>query len=352
MLSVLARSWLLSIVLALALLAPERAAADDRLARHRPFDRIVVFGDSLSDPGNVFALNGGQTVAPPDYGMGGVDSQGIPEVIALIPEAPYTSRHFSNGVTWIELLAGVIGLGSNARPAVPGALFGTDDGRASNYAVGGATAANLGVSQFPLGTQVDLFLSDVRGSAPSNALYVIAIGGNDIRAALALGPGVLNMALASVGENIARLHQAGARKFLIWNAPNLGRTPAIQRLDPFVCAAVVAPAGCLIGSAAQASAGYNAGLDAVLQQVGALPDIGIVQFDLFGSLEAIVANPGRFGLKDATTACIQPNVPPLFRCAQPDRHLFWDGIHPTRAGHAILAFLVGKTLVTAILHDD
>ena len=355
MLCVLARSWLFSIVLALALLAPERAGADERLARHRPFDRIVVFGDSLSDPGNAFALNGGQTVAPPDYGMGGVDAQGIPEIIALIPEAPYTSRHFSNGVTWIELLAGVMRLGSNAKPAVPGALFGADDGRASNYAVGGATAANLidlGGSQFPLGTQVDLFLSDVRGSAPADALYVIAIGGNDIRAALAFGPGVLNMALASVGENIAKLHHAGARKFLIWNVPNLGLTPAIQRLDPFVCAALAAPAGCLIGSAAQASAGYNAGLGAVLQQVRALPEIEIVQFDLFGSLEAIVANPGRFGLKDATTACIRPNVPPLFRCAQPDRHLFWDGIHPTRAGHAIIAFLVGKTLVTAILHDD
>jgi outer membrane lipase/esterase len=50
-----AKSWLASILLAFVAFAPGWAAADDL---RRPFDRIVVFGDSLSDPGNAFALNG------------------------------------------------------------------------------------------------------------------------------------------------------------------------------------------------------------------------------------------------------------------------------------------------------
>jgi len=347
--SLLARPWLLSIVFVLALLAPDHASADG-FARHRP---IVVFGDSLSDPGNAFAANGGQTVAPPDYGMSGVDSQGIPEVIALIPEAPYSTRHFSNGATWIEVLAGTIGLGSSVKPALAGS-----DRRASNYAVGGATAADVGASPFHLSVQVDFFLRDVRNDAPSGSLYVVAIGGNDIRAAMAAALAgqdpavVIGAALASVATNIGKLHHAGARKFLVWNAPDLGRTPALQRLN-----ALVAPG--IAGLATALSAGYSQNLAGVLQGLEALPGIEIVQFNAFALLADIQANPARFGLRDATTACIQPNVPmfgfpsaPPFRCAQPDRHFFWDGIHPTRAGHVVIAFLVGKTLVVEALRDD
>jgi outer membrane lipase/esterase len=100
------------------------------------------------------------------------------------------------------------------------------------------------------------------------------------------------------------------------------------------------------------SLAYNQALKGFLDVLPAImPGIEIVQFDAFAGVEKIVAHPRRFGLTDVTTACIQPNVPP-FRCRRPDDHLFWDGIHPTRAGHGIMAFLVGKTLLEAALHDD
>ena len=37
-----------------------------------------------------------------------------------------------------------------------------------------------------------------------------------------------------------------------------------------------------------------------------------------------------------TSACVTPSVAP-FNCSSADEFLFWDGIHPTKAGHAILA---------------
>lgn len=345
--------WLYCAFVAFALLAPLQAGAD---GRHRHPDRIVVFGDSLSDPGNAFALNGGVTVAAPTYGMDGI-ANGIPDVVTLIPDAPYSSRHFSNGPTWIELLGAATGRGAYVQPAVAGALIGPDGGKAANYAVGGARAGGAG--PFDLGGQVDLFLSDARNRASADALYVIAIGGNDVRDALAADdPSVaIGAALSSLSQNVQRLYQAGARKFLLWNVPNLGRTPGIQRLDAVACPPSLP--GCLVNGARAASAGYNAGLALVVQGLGALPGIEIVPFDTFGSLEAIAANPGRFGLRDASTACIRPDVPqfgfpsaPPFRCAQPDRHFFWDGIHPTRAGHAVIALLVGKALLMHALQDD
>jgi phospholipase/lecithinase/hemolysin len=343
----LSKRWLFALLVAFGLLAGQASADGKR------FHSIAVFGDSLSDPGNLYLLTGGRTVSAPTYGMDGVvpgTNPPLPEVVALIPELAYTSKRLSNGLTWIELLGAAMGRSSSVQPAVPGALIGADDGRAANYAVAGATAANVGVSQFPLDVQVDLFLGDVRGRARHDALHVVAIGGNDIRAALA-DPTVIGLAVDAVARNIRILHAAGARTFLIWNVPNLGGTPAFQRLN------AVAPG--IAQGATALSMLYNAELQARLSSLSGLQGIQLIQFNAFETLQDVQANPRRYGLADAASACIQPDVPHFgqdtdspFRCAQPDRHLFWDGIHPTRAGHAIIAFLVGKELVKALAADD
>ena len=73
------------------------------------YDRLVVFGDSLSDPGNAYVLTG--IALEPPY-------------TALIPDYPYARRrhHLSNGTTWVEWLAKKMKLQKSAGPAlvVPG----------------------------------------------------------------------------------------------------------------------------------------------------------------------------------------------------------------------------------------
>jgi phospholipase/lecithinase/hemolysin len=355
------KSWLFSIVVAIAVLAPSGASADDRFHHHRLIDRIVVFGDSLSDSGNAFALNGGVFVAPPDYGMAGVDPvTGIPEVIPLIPAAPYKSERFTNANrTWVELIAGAAGLGAYTKPAFAGS-----DGRASNYAVGGARANAVGPAPH-LSQQVGFFLLGSGGSDLSSALVVIEIGGNDIRdAVLAVvqsqnpmaGIPIVQGAADLVRHNIQLLYGAGARKFLVWNAPDLGSTPAFQRLNDLV---PQLGAINIAGIATFHSVAYNAFLAGHLQDLAAnLEGIDIVPFNVFEKLGEIQEHPRRFGLRDATTACIEPNVPPLFassppfRCKHPEQHFSWDGIHPTRAGHRIIAFLAAKELLVELVLDD
>lgn len=70
---------------------------------HRPYQRVVVFGDSLSDPGNAFVLLR-QVERPP---------------FPLIPDAPYArgGLHFSNGKTWVEQMADEMGLSVSVGPA-------------------------------------------------------------------------------------------------------------------------------------------------------------------------------------------------------------------------------------------
>ena len=189
-----------------------------------PYSGIVVFGTSLSDAGNAFALRGG-TNTPPDYILDPL----------LVPAAPYArgGHHFSNGATWVEQFARSLRLAGSVRPA-----FGSDSLQATNYAVGAARAYDDG-KNVNLSDQVQKFLEDYGGAAPSDALYVIEMGGNDIRDAIVAyqaggqlaAATVLQEAIGSIAQNIQLLYAAGARDFLVWLPPNPGLTPAIQTLN-------------------------------------------------------------------------------------------------------------------------
>ena len=287
----------------------------------QPYSAIVVFGTSLSDSGNAFALRGG-TSTPPDYMLDPL----------LIPGTPYArgGHHFSNGPTWIEQFARSLGLYGSVRPA-----FGSNSPRATNYAVGSARAYDDG-KNVNLGTQVQAFLSDYGGAAPSDALYVIEMGSSDIRDAIVAfqtggfpaAQAVLQQALASIASNIQLLYGAGAREFLVWLPPNVGLTPAIGMLEQ------LSPGVAQL--AAALTQVFNAGLSALLDQLSGLAGITIHRLDAYALLNAIVTDPQAYGLGNVIDACVTPNEAPFF-CQRPDEYLFWDGIHPTVAVHTITA---------------
>jgi phospholipase/lecithinase/hemolysin len=294
------------------------AAVTVPAAAQPSYERVVVFGASLSDSGNAYALRGG-TNTPPDYLVDPL----------LVPSAPYArgGHHFSNGATWVEQFARSVGLASSVRPALLASGV-----QASNYAVGAARAYDDGIN-FNLQAQVAAFLLQFGGIAPPDALYTIEMGGNDIRDALgafAVGGHVpiLRDANVAIALNIKALYDAGARHFLVWRAPNVGLTPAIRTLNQISPGAMQLATGL--------TQAFNAGLDAVVAQLSALPGIRIVRLDAYQLLNGLVADPSAFGLTDVTTACLMPDNAP-FACDRPDEFLFWDGIHPTKAVHAIIA---------------
>lgn len=197
-----------------------------------PFNQIISFGASLSDPGNAFVLTGEQMKPP-------YNALYPQEETLLIPSAPYAKggHHFSNGATWVEQFAQDVGLAGDANSAFLWA--------GTNYAIGGARARYVGENN--LYAQVNMFLADFGPTVSGEALYTLEFGGNDIRDALeaydpvlaasdpdaALVPvyGILYGAINSIDSNIRALHAAGAKKFLIWNAPDIGLTPAMWILD-------------------------------------------------------------------------------------------------------------------------
>lgn len=304
--------WTVVICFVLALAMPAFTVS----AQSR-FSGIVVFGTSLSDSGNAYALVGDQST-PPDFTLNPL----------LVPSAPYArgGHHFSNGATWVEQFARSHGLEGSVHPA-----FATKNLTATNYAVGAARAYDDGIN-FNLTRQVDTFLQRSGPVASSQALYVIEMGGNDVRDAFQVyaaggnGGPIVAQALGSISTNIRRLYEAGATEFLVWVTPNIAMTPALRSFGP--------AAGAF---ATQITQAFNGGLNQVLAQLSqGLPGIRLVRLDAYRILNDIVANPGAFGFTTTATACLTPDRAP-FVCDQVDEFLFWDGIHPTKAGHAILA---------------
>jgi len=309
------KNIILSIIATLALVASPVFAGSS-------YSEIFVFGDSLSDPGNVFVVTGEHSVRPFN-----ADN---------IPDAPYArgGHHFSNGKTWIEQLSADLKLKGGTGPALRTSAF-------TNYAFGAARARMTGVMD--LSSQVGLLLSDMQGNIPADALYSVYVGGNDVRDATATffdvffntgdpmaaqlaAEAVVGEAVQSIADNIILLASSGASHFLVPNVPDIGVTPAVRALGPQAVAV-----------ATGLSAGFNTALEATLVNLETDFGIQITRLNVFKLINDAVADPDIAGLVNVTEPCITPLVRKGAFCNRPDEYLFWDGIHPTRAAHAYLA---------------
>ena len=157
----------------------------------------------------------------------------------------------------------------------------------------GAARAYEDNANVNLPAQVDAFLSS-SGRRPSDALYTIEMGGNDIRDALVAFPAVApalssRMRTSPLHKSITAPYAAGARDFLVWRAPNVGLTLAIRRLNQISPGAMQLATGL--------TQAFNAGLDGFSRScTPGLPGIRIVQLDAYRLLNDLVDKPGVPGL--------------------------------------------------------
>jgi outer membrane lipase/esterase len=275
----LAGGKLLVLLAALALAAPA-ARAD--------FVQIVAFGDSLTDAGNVATATGGQ-----------------------FPPAPYSNGRFSNGPVWAQQLAARLGV-----PALTPSLQGGSD-----YAFGfaetgnGTTATRVpGLSVPNVGAQIQAYLGSHTPSP--NQVFVIWAGANDFF------DGQTNPAVPihNLVTDLTNLAKAGATHFLVPDLPPLGDTPFGRSL----------PAAERQGLNAL-TLGFNAGLDAALNRADAALGVTTYRLDAYGILKGAQADPARFGFTDVTDAALDKGN------FSGQGYLFWDSVHPTAAGHQLLA---------------
>jgi phospholipase/lecithinase/hemolysin len=355
---------------------------------------IYSFGDSLSDAGDAYLASTSQyasalgytplPVSPPYYQETYTNGGG--SVAADV---------FSNGPVWVQTLAVSMGIEAGG----PGQLGATADtltatfeanglssgdataavtalelsqhtvggnpylklidggGNGADFAIGGAVTGttdfntNPAVGLSDLAGQVTNFENEI--TAPvTNALYTVWAGANDvlnllesssIATLVSSGAAATDMAESASAEVAAVLSLVadGAQNLLVFNVPDIGKTPN-----------VIAMGTADVATGTTLAQEFNSDLSSDLSAA----DFGTASVklaDTFGLIDAAVANPVPYGLNPAdvsssvytgsyTTfdpADLVSNVPTI-----QDGYLFFDGLHPTSTGQDAIA-----ALATAVL---
>ncbi|PWW13868.1 autotransporter outer membrane beta-barrel domain-containing protein [Pantoea sp. AG702] len=317
------------------------------------WDSLTVFGDSLSDTGNV---------------------------------GRFTYNSATNPL-YDEILARQAGL--TLQPSSQGG---------SNYAAGGAVAVPAINPQFNTQDQVARYLASTNGRADPNGLYIHWIGGNDLAAAVALPPlatTLIDNSAGAAASQVKALLNAGAGTVIVPTVPNVGATPALIEaiLQPFSAAAVSAAFQSLDAAATPNSAARQQAIQAAFNQaagqlsgVPAVRDLiaqqlfaawqqlsaqaaaltarynqleenalantqgNIVRVDINGLFSEVIDNPAVYGLSNTAGMACPPGTSSVdctsstagFSSQQ--NYLFADRLHPSPAVHAIIADYIQSIL--------
>lgn len=241
-------------------------AADNR------FDTIVVFGDSLSDNGNLYRY-----------------------LWHIVPSSPpYYEGHFSNGPVWAEYL------GNSYFPKNTAAL--------QDYAVGGAGAILAPKENMPftLTAEVNDYLYLRSSGKKDSTLFAIWVGGNNYMNAPTNVDGLTTNVVSAIGESIERLIAKGGNKFLIANLPDLAKMPTAKYSSNQALLTDLTLA-------------HNQKLAATVEALKQkYPTVTIVYFDAYTFFGDAIVHAADFGFNQLDEPCYAGGYSGLLQSAEPN----------------------------------
>ena len=294
-------------LLALLPLATGMAVADNE----HGYSRIFIFGASFLDSGNHFAYFG-ETAHPPvefldpSYGSGG--------------------PHFSNGRTWVELMAQKMELTEWAKPAWRDPSYG-------NYAMGYGRAREFGWDPVPsLVDQVKAWENNGYCTGDPehpmhDTLFIVDSGYFDF---LDLLNGedattVLFQVTMSIQANVDALRQCGAYHVLLAYLPPLESSPIVPApYDPSL------PSGTSMYN-------YYFLYNFVVRHFDEKYGLNITAVDFLDFFNELLTTPEAYGITNTTDSCVTFGVTKGAFCKNRDEYVFWDPLHPTKKVHALMA---------------
>ena len=322
------------------------------------YDKLVSFGDSLSDVG----------------------THKVGSIAALSAQGGgrSTTNSPGGGEIWTERLAAQIGVAkpcaaeTGLRPNITGLTGATittvpgcysyAQGSAritsalgpNSIALQGIGQTNLGLIAKPVADQMAAHLTASGGSYSGQELVVVLAGANDVfmelnfigKPPLGTTPEAAVAAVATAGATLGQLIKTqivakGAKRVLVLNIPDVAGTPFARGLGTETIG--------LIDTMVKA---FNAQLAAQLQGV---PEVRLA--DAYSVSKDQVANPTQYGLVNVTdqacgtnalgTTSLVCNASNTLAGVDVSRYQFADDVHPTAYGHLLLTQFAAKELLQA-----
>lgn len=273
-------------------------------AQTSSFEELVIFGDSLSDTGNLASVT-------TDFPF------------------PFYQNRISNGPVIVDFLASELGTDAIASEHT------SNPNGGNNFAIAGGNVVGDDVED--LTSQVSAYLQRNQQVANEQALFFVMIGGNDLRDIRSISSSTaasvrINEVRDQLLSELNRLYDAGARVFLVANVANIGRIPeTLSRMqdDPNITA-----------RAEQYVRLYNQRLSAALSDFSDKPNVSIGEFNLFAELEALLATSVAFGFTQTEVGCFTLDGfdfhPDCLFGTRFDRFVFFDNLHPSAKTNEII----------------
>jgi thermolabile hemolysin len=266
---------------------------NDPVTQDNAINKIVVFGDSLSDNGNLF--NSTEWILP--------------------VASDYAHGHFTNGQVWAEYLGEKLNL-----PVY-------------DWAVGKAVILPDGIIR--LSEQVNswnAYRTHDKNYHPKNTLFTIWIGANDM---LNSNKKPVSSMIQQEMLMIRRLIKNEAKNIIIINLPDMTLTPYYQfRSDRAIVSARIK----------QFNVELKIAVVALQAEYGLAVNLHV--FDVASLYENLFKNPIKYGFINSAESCLKistmtvpyvESVRTRSDCRDPNTFLSWDLIHPTTQVHKLLA---------------
>jgi len=277
-----------------------------------PLNRVVVFGDSLSDNGNLYAF--------------------MKNKMPLSP--PYFEGRFTNGPVWVELLT---------------SYFYPQDGNDHllNYAFGGAEISEKGDSGafFTFDREIDAYLlahnNVLEKEYWRTSLFIVWIGANNYLAIPDNAQAAVNEVMKGLIRGLKTLVKKGATHILVVNMPDLGKIPIAREFKAVKILSML-------------SRRHNKLLALRMAQLArSYPHVQWISFDVNEMMHDILTHPADHGFSNIRDTCYEemveePSSQSILKMVatvkphlnNPDAcngYLFFDPVHPSAPAHAEMA---------------